>query len=138
MRFILLRIARDDSAAIADTGQPPSAKALNSMEVWRADLEKAGVLVAHDRLLPPALGARVFVQDGEARVLAPPFKNVPEVVRGYWLLEVDTLKEAIGWARRCPAESGIVVEVRQVDDPIAHGRPVRKAAAGFRSTIPAE
>lgn len=128
MRFILLRIARDDTtAAMADS----------AMAVWRADLEKAGVLVAHDRLLGPSMGARVYAEDGEARVTAPPFANVSEVVRGYWLLEVPTLKDAIGWARRCPAESGIVIEVRQVEEPAGSFR-VRRAAAGFRSTIPPE
>jgi hypothetical protein len=111
---------------------------MNSMAIWRADLEKAGVLVAHDRLLPPSLGARVFVEDGEARVLAPPFKDVREVVRGYWLLEVATLKEAISWARRCPAESGVVIEVRQAEEPAENARKARRLAAGFRSTIPPE
>jgi hypothetical protein len=139
MRFILLRIARDETAsAIPDTGRPPVAKALNSMAVWRSDLEKAGVLVAHEALLPPALGARVYVQGGEDRVMAPPFKDVREVLGGTWLLEVESLKEAIGWARRCPAEAGFVIEVRQVDETMDGPRSVRRIAAGFRSTIPPE
>jgi hypothetical protein len=139
MHFILLRIARDDTAAaIPDSGRPPVAKALNSMAVWRSDLEKAEVLLAHDAFLPPSLGARVFVEGGEARVMAPPFKDVREVLHGYWLLEVESLKEAIGWARRCPAESGFVIEVRQVDEPADSPGRARKAAVGFRSTIPPE
>jgi hypothetical protein len=137
MRFILLRIATDDTAeAIPDTGRPPVAKALSSMAVWRSDLENAGVLLAHEAFLPPALGARVFVEGGEARVLAPPFKDVREVLHGYWLLEVDSLREAIGWARRCPAETGFLIEVRQVDEPADSQGRGRKATVGFRSTIP--
>ena len=139
MRFILLRIATDDTAApIPDTGRPPVTKALNSMAVWRSDLEKAGVLLAHDAFLPPALGARVFVEGGEARVMAPPFKDVREVLRGYWLLEVDSLKEAIGWARRCPAEAGLVIEVRQVDELADSPGRGRRVTVGFRSPIPPE
>lgn len=137
MRFILLRIARDDTtAAIRDTGRPASATALNSMEIWRSDLERAGVLLAHDVLLPPSSGARVCVEEGEALVTAPPFRDVREVVHDYWLLETASLREAIGWARRCPAESGFLIEVRPLLEPAEGPRKGRRLTVGFRSTIP--
>ena len=36
-----------------------------------------------------------------------PFTEAKEVIGGYWMIDVRTREEAIEWARRCPAGSGV-------------------------------
>ncbi len=55
-------------------------------------------------------GARPVVQDG-------PFADVKEQLGGFYLIEVDTLDDAIAWAARCPAANRCKVEIRPVEVP---------------------
>ena len=51
-----------------------------------------------------------------------------EVVGGYWMIEAKSKEEAVGWARRCPASDGDVIEVRQVFEMSDFPLDVREAA----------
>ena len=51
-----------------------------------------------------------------------------EVLGGYWLIQANSRKEAIEWAKRVPAAEGDVVEVRQVVETEDWPEDVRKAA----------
>ncbi len=53
-----------------------------------------------------------FVTDG-------PFTESKEVLGGYWMIEVNSLQAAIGWAKRCPASANEIIEIRQVQLKVA-------------------
>jgi hypothetical protein len=50
------------------------------------------------------------VQDG-------PFADTKEQLGGYFVVEVDDLDVALGWAQRCPALDGGSCEVRPLLPP---------------------
>jgi hypothetical protein len=57
-----------------------------------------------------------------------PFAEAKEVIGGYWMIQVQSKEEAVGWARRCPAADGDIIEVRQVFEMSDFPPDVKKAA----------
>jgi hypothetical protein len=83
------------------------------------------------------MGARVTFEGGKPEVTKGPFPGVSEVLGGYWMLQVNALEEAIGWATRCPAGRNEVVEVRQVFEMEDFAQQEQKMAltpAAFEAT----
>jgi len=73
---------------------------------FNEDMHKAGVLIASEGLNPAGKGARVGISRGKRVVLDGPFTETKELVGGFYLIEVKSLEEAIGWALRCPTGLG--------------------------------
>jgi hypothetical protein len=109
----------------------PDAKAVEAMMKYNESLQKAGVLLGLDGLHPPSMGARVSFSKGKPAVTDGPFAEVKEVLGGYWMIQVKSKKEAIEWAKRCPASDNEVIEIRQVQEFSDFPADVQKAAAGF-------
>ena len=113
MRYLIL-INNDETQSVPET---------ESKEVWdlynkyTADLQKAGVMLAGDALLPSKTGAaRIKIQGGKRSVTDGPFSEAKEVIGGYYLIQVKSHEEAVEWASRCPGAARAGVEVRQVLD----------------------
>jgi hypothetical protein len=72
--------------------------------------------VASEGLNPAAPGARIAVSKGKRYVVDGPFAESKELVGGFYIVEVASLEEAIGWALRAPSGMGTddVLEVRQL------------------------
>jgi hypothetical protein len=77
------------------------------------------------------MGARVSFAGGTPVVTDGPFTESKEVLGGYWMIEVASREEAIAWAKRCPASSNEVIEIRQVQEMADFPPDVQQAAAGF-------
>jgi hypothetical protein len=60
-----------------------------------------------------------------------PFTESKEVLGGYWMIEVESREDAIAWAKRCPASSNEIIEIRQVQEMADFPADVQEAAAGF-------
>ena len=56
-------------------------------------------------LLPSANGRRVRFSEGNRTVVEGPFDRPEELVAGYWILQVESMDEAVGWAERVPFEA---------------------------------
>jgi hypothetical protein len=100
----------------AAPGTMPETDAVAAMMKYNDELKQAGVLVALDGLHPPSMGARVSFEGGKAKVTDGPFAEAKEVLGGYWMIDVKSKEEAIGWATRCPASANEIIEVRQVQE----------------------
>jgi hypothetical protein len=111
MKFMVLMIP--DAKKYA-AGVMPDEKLIVAMMKYNDELAKAGVLLALDGLHPTSKGARVRFTGGGKTVTDGPFAQVREMIGGYWLWQVKSKAEAIEWAKRCPAQEGDVLEVRQV------------------------
>jgi hypothetical protein len=94
----------------------PDPEVIEKMGRFNEELQKAGVLLAVDGLLPPATAARVSFAGGKPKVTDGPFAEAKEAVGGYWMLQVKSRDEAIEWMKRCPAGPADVIEIRQVFD----------------------
>jgi hypothetical protein len=78
------------------------------------ELRGAGAMVAGDALQPTQTATTVRVQDGETLATDGPFAETKEQLGGYYLIEADSLDEAIEWAAKVPAARHGSVEVRPV------------------------
>jgi hypothetical protein len=74
----------------------------------------AGVLVAGNELAPTDDATTVRVREGEALVTDGPYAEVKESLGGYYLLECESLEDALDWAARIPGAEHGAVEVRAV------------------------
>ena len=133
MRFMMLMIPRvyqpnTPSSEKAGEGFAPDAKIVAAMMKYNEELTKAGALIALDGLQPISKGARVSFSKGKGTVTDGPFAETREVVGGYWMIQVKSKQEAVEWARRCPAQDGDVIEIRQVFEMVDFPPDVQKAA----------
>ncbi|QEE29093.1 YciI family protein [Terriglobus albidus] len=131
MRFMMIVIPKGYESA--PPGTIPSAEAVAKMMEYNRSLQKAGVLLALDGLLPPSTGARISYTGGKATVTDGPFAEAKEVIGGYWIIQVRSREEAIEWARRAPMGNNEIIEVRQIQEMSDFPEDVQKAAEGFEN-----
>lgn len=115
MRFIITAQAGpDENKPEADGGLDEAL--LTAYMKFNEEMHNAGVLVASEGLNPAARGARIAVSNGKRHVVDGPFAESKELVGGFYIIEVDSLDDAIAWALRAPSGMGSddVLEVRQL------------------------
>ena len=78
------------------------------------DLREQGKLVSSNELQPTSTATTVTVRDGDAVVTDGPFAETKETLGGYYLIEADSLDEALQWAARIPSAREGKIEVRPV------------------------
>jgi hypothetical protein len=105
MRFIITAAA-DPNRSTSEAAPPPDEKLIAAYMMFNEEMHKAGVLVASEGLNPAKRGARIGVSKGRRKVLDGPFAESKELVGGFYLIEVASLDDAIGWAMRCPVGLG--------------------------------
>lgn len=115
MRFMIIIKADQDSEA----GVMPSRELIEEMGKFNEEMARAGVLLAAEGLLPSSKGARVHFSGGRRTVTDGPFAETKELVAGFWIIQVDSLQDAIDWVMRIPdGDEGVesVIEIRQVGE----------------------
>ena len=75
---------------------------------------EAGKMVDGAGLEPTSTATTIRVRDGERIVSDGPYLETKEQLGGYYLLECDSLDEAIAWAERIPGARNGGVEIRPV------------------------
>jgi hypothetical protein len=88
-----------------EPGAAPSQELLAAMGRYNDELQQAGVLVDLAGLLPSAEGRRVGFARGDRTVIEGPFPESKALVAGYWILQVESMEEAVEWAKRAPFEA---------------------------------
>src|SRR5438045_8819326 len=66
------------------------------------ELQASGKLVAGDALQAIDTATSVRVRDGETLTTDGPFAETKEVLGGYYLIDVDTIDEALEWGAKIP------------------------------------
>jgi hypothetical protein len=90
--------------------------------VFADEAEKAGVMAGGAELASTRDATTVRVRDGETLVTDGPYAEVKEALGGYFLLECETMDEAVEYAAKIPGAEHGAVEVRPVYvDPNAEG-----------------
>ncbi|MGA9118447.1 MAG: YciI family protein [Bacteroidota bacterium] len=107
----------------------PDAEDVAKMTKYNEELVTSGALLSADGLHPMAKGARVSFSGGKPSVTDGPFTEAKEVLGGYWMIQVNSKEEAVNWAKRVPARSTDVIEIRQVFEMSDFPADVQKAAA---------
>lgn len=113
MRFMMIVKANKDSEA----GVMPSEELIAQMGKYNEELMKAGVLLDGAGLHPSSKGWRIKYSKGKSTVIDGPFTETKELIAGYWIIQVKSREEAMGWAQRIPAPHGDgaegEIEIRQ-------------------------
>lgn len=79
-----------------------STEILAAMAAYNKELANAGVLVGGEGLRPSSWGKRVAIAGESRKVVDGPFTESEDLVGGYWLWQVETMEQALEWAKRCP------------------------------------
>ena len=140
MRFIITAHPGADTPA-PDPSAPFDEPLFTAYMKFNEEMHQAGVLVASEGLNPAGKGAKVQVKGGRRTVVDGPFAESKELVGGFYVIEVASLDEAIGWAMRCPTGLGFddVLEIRQLtgedDLPPELVELVKRAAPTWSATF---
>ena len=86
----------------------------NAYGTFTAELQASGKMVAGDALQPIGTATSVRVREGETLTTDGPFAETKEVLGGYYLIDVDTLDEALEWGAKIPGATYGTIEVRPV------------------------
>jgi hypothetical protein len=78
------------------------------------DLREQGKMISANELQPTTTATTVAVREGDAIVTDGPFAETKDALGGYYLIEAESLDEAIEWAARIPSARHGKVEVRPV------------------------
>jgi hypothetical protein len=112
MRFMVIVKASKDTEA----GVMPSTELLTAMGKFNEEMVKAGVMLAGEGLHPTSKGARIKYAGKAPSVSNGPFAVTPDLIAGFWLIQVKSRDEAIEWMKRAPFSGGDEIEIRQVFD----------------------
>jgi hypothetical protein len=109
MQFMLALIAEERSWE--DITPDEVKRNLAEMGQFNAELTDAGAFVTAGGLQERATGTTVHYGDGEPLITDGPFAETKEQLSGFWLIDVESLDEALAWAKKVPLNKGHV-EIR--------------------------
>ncbi len=112
MRYLLLIYG--DETTWTDLTPEDMAAEMAAHQAFSEATEAEGILRGGEALQPTTSATTVRVRDGEVVLTDGPFAETREQLGGFYLIECDTLDEAVGAARRIPEAVSGCVEVRPV------------------------
>ncbi len=98
MKFMMLLKADKRTEA----GELPSRHDLEEMGKYNEELIRAGVMLDGAGLQASSKGARVTWKQGQPQVVDGPFTETKELLAGFWMIKVNSLAEAVEWAKKAP------------------------------------
>jgi hypothetical protein len=87
---------------------------LDTMGAFNDQLIKAGVLRSAEGLDDPANGVVVDFTSGSPVVVEGAYGETEKLFNGYYILEVESLEDAVEWAKKMPLMDGSKAEIRRV------------------------
>ena len=112
MQYMLLIF--DDERVWGELSEEERGRLYAEYGTFTNELREAGALVTADQLQPSTTATLVQVRDGETLTTDGPFAETKEQLGGYYLIEAESLDEAIEWAAKIPSARGGTIEVRPV------------------------
>ncbi|GLQ56073.1 YciI family protein [Devosia nitrariae] len=112
MRYLLLIHA--DESGIKDAPVELTTTMSADYAAFTEAMVKANVLLGGERLRPTAKAATVSRRNGKKVVLDGPYADVKEQLGGYYMIDAESLEDAVEWASRCPAAENGAIEVRPI------------------------
>ena len=112
MQYLLL--INDDEGVWGSMPETDQAAMYAEYGRFTEELRAAGAFVGANQLQPSTSATTVSVRGGETIVSDGPFAETKEVLGGYYLIDVETLDEALEWAAKIPSARIGHIEVRPV------------------------
>jgi hypothetical protein len=118
MRFLITKgPCGNDATKSADPANGFDETKFVAMMQYNEEMTRAGVLITAEGLKPDGVRVRVETSAGKQTVVDGPFTETKELLGGFYVIEVDTAGEAIGWAKRHPGWTGNEsLEIRQLTE----------------------
>jgi|SRR5918995_6874302 hypothetical protein len=112
MQFMLL--IYDDGQTWRNFSEEERNAVMGEYFAYTEQLREAGAYVAGDALQPIDTATTVRIRDGEQLLTDGPFAETKEALGGYYLVDVDSIDDAIQWAAKIPSARYGSIEVRPV------------------------
>ena len=112
MRYLLLLYSAADVGPAQ--GSPEQAAEMQQWFAFGDEASKAGVLLGGDALHPTDSATTLQIRDGKPVTTDGPFAETKETLGGYYMIDVDTLDQALEWAAKIPLAPYGSVEVRPI------------------------
>jgi hypothetical protein len=109
MKYMLQMIV--DESSWQNLSFEQMAPMLAEMERFNDELRAGGVWVSGEGLDYSSNAKTVRVADGNRTVTDGPANSVTEQLGGFWIIETDTIEDAVTWAQKVPMTNGSI-EVR--------------------------
>ena len=110
MKYILLIYG--DEREWTSMSEAEMAKVYEDHGAYSEAMAKAGVMRGGYELQPVTTATSLRFTNGTPKTVDGPFAETKEQLGGYYIIEVDTLDQAIEWAARMPGMSSGTVEIR--------------------------
>jgi len=118
---LLLNGSEAEWDALGDEGQQA---AMGDYYTVTEAMKEAGAYVGGEALTPSSTARTLRIRDGQRMVTDGPFIESKEILGGFYVVECESIEEALDWAARLP-DAGIgSIEVRpvlDVDELMAEG-----------------
>ncbi|MEM9467362.1 MAG: YciI family protein [Actinomycetota bacterium] len=115
MKYALLIYGDEsDKTASPDPGMPGFEEMMGGYAAFSAAVEEAGVWVGGEPLEDTSTSTSVRLRDGETLTTDGPFAETKEQLGGFYILDCESLDEAVKWAAQIPHAATGTVEVRPV------------------------
>jgi hypothetical protein len=111
--MVMLKGAGADESKIASNREMPA------MGDYNERLVKAGIVLDGAGLKPSSEGVQLVFEGGTTSVVDGPFTEAKEIIAGYWIWQVNSVEEAVEWAKQCPTDPrGLrqLLEIRPYED----------------------
>lgn len=107
LRYMILQQATPDYEA----GVPPTAAQQQGLRTVLAEMQKDGVLLMHEALLPSSKAVRLNYRDNVRTRTDGPFTESKELIGGFCMLQMRSFDEMIVWSERFVRILGGTVEI---------------------------
>ena len=104
----------DDEAQRAAATEAEMGRLMQDYFAYTDSLTQRGALKDGAPLDPVSTARTVRVRDGQALVVDGPFAETKEQLGGFYMIECDTIEQAVEAAKMCPGAKYGSVEVRPV------------------------
>ncbi len=100
----------------SEEGQMPTQELMTRMGAFNKELITAGVMLNGAGLEPSSKGKRLRFNGPAPLVTDGPFAETKELVSGFWIWNVESMEQAIEWAKKAPfpPELDANLEVRAI------------------------
>jgi hypothetical protein len=112
MQYMLL--IYDDRETWGKMSEADRGTVMQEYFAYTNELREAGKLVSADALQPTETAKSVRIREGDVTTTDGPFAETKEVLGGYYLIDVDTIDEALEWAAKIPSARFGTIEVRPI------------------------
>lgn len=112
MKYLLMIIATEDWMALP---QEENARVLEAHQALEQTLRSQNKYAGGGGLAPSSMAKTVRrPRPGEHTVTDGPFAETKEVMGGFYLVECDSIEEAVDWAKQIPTTVPCSIEVREL------------------------